>query len=233
MAGKGFGAIVRLSHQIDVASWPGLGTAVLSRLMQGQPNGEPIAVPRTGAVSVPKPGEQVCGDSWSVSCGPEGPTLLLVDGLGHGPDAAEAAVEAVRLFHRFGAHRLPALLDYIHGGLRATRGAAVSLARLEESSRNILFSGIGNVAGVLLANGDLRWMVSMPGTAGHNARKIQSFDYPFPSGLVILHSDGLVSNWTLEKYPDLAARHPSLIAAVLYRDLTRGRDDATVLVAKW
>jgi anti-sigma regulatory factor (Ser/Thr protein kinase) len=232
-AGKGFGAIVRLSHQIDVASWPGLGTAVLSRLKQGQPNGEPIAVPRTGAVSVPKPGEQVCGDSWSVSCGPEGPTLLLVDGLGHGPDAAEAAVEAVRLFHRFGAHRLPALLDYIHGGLRATRGAAVSLARLEESSRKILFSGIGNVAGVLLANGDLRRMVSMPGTAGHNARKIQSFDYPFPSGLVILHSDGLVSSWTLEKYPDLAARHPSLIAAVLYRDLTRGRDDATVLVAKW
>jgi anti-sigma regulatory factor (Ser/Thr protein kinase) len=232
-AGKGFGAIVRLSHQIDVASWPGLGTAVLSRLKQGQPNGEPIAVPRTGAVSVPKPGEQVCGDSWSVSCGPEGPTLLLVDGLGHGPDAAEAAVEAVRLFHRFGAHRLPALLDYIHGGLRATRGAAVSLARLEESSRKIIFAGIGNVAGVLVANGDLRRMVSMPGTAGHNARKIQSFDYPFPSGLVILHSDGLLSSWTLEKYPNLAARHPSLIAAVLYRDLTRHRDDATVLVAKW
>lgn len=232
-AGKGFGAIARLSHQIDVASWPGLGTAVLSRLRRGQPNGELTTVPRTGAVSVPKPGEQVCGDSWSVSCGPEGPTLLVADGLGHGPDAAEAAVEAVRLFHRFGKHRLPALLDYIHGGLRATRGAAVSLARLEENSGKIAFAGIGNVSGVLLANGGLRRMVSMPGTAGHNARKIQSFDYPFPSGLVILHSDGLVSSWTLEKYPDLPARHPSLIAAVLYRDLTRHRDDATVLVAKW
>jgi anti-sigma regulatory factor (Ser/Thr protein kinase) len=232
-AGKGFGAIVRLSHQIDVASWPGRGTAVLSRLKQGQPNGEPSAVPLTGAVSVPKPGEQVCGDSWSVSAGPEGPTLLVADGLGHGPDAAEAAVEAVRLFHRFNGHRLPALLDYVHGGLRATRGAAVSLARLEVDPRKIVFSGIGNVAGALFANGELRRMVSMPGTAGHNARKIQAFDYPFPSGLVILHSDGLVSSWTLEKYPDLATRHPSLIAAVLYRDLTRHRDDATVLVAKW
>jgi anti-sigma regulatory factor (Ser/Thr protein kinase) len=232
-AGKGFGAIVRLSHQIDVASWPGRGTAVLSRLKQGQPNGEPSAVPRTGAVSVPKPGEQVCGDSWSVSAGPEGPTLLVADGLGHGPDAAEAAVEAVRLFHRFNGHRLPTLLDYVHGGLRATRGAAVSLARLEVDTRKIVFSGIGNVAGALFVNGELRRMVSMPGTAGHNARKIQAFDYPFPSGLVILHSDGLVSSWTLEKYPDLASRHPSLIAAVLYRDLTRHRDDATVLVAKW
>jgi hypothetical protein len=37
----------------------------------------------------------------------------------------------------------------------------------------------------------------------------------------------------LERYPNLAARHPTLIAAVLYRDLTRHRDDATVLVAKW
>jgi anti-sigma regulatory factor (Ser/Thr protein kinase) len=232
-AGKGFGAIVRLSHQIDVASWPGRGTAVLSRLKQGQPNGEPSAIPRTGAVSVPKPGEQICGDSWSVSAGPEGPTLLVADGLGHGPDAAEAAVEAVRLFHRSNGHRLPALLDYVHGGLRATRGAAVSLARLDVDTRKIVFSGIGNVAGALFVNGELRRMVSMPGTAGHNARKIQAFEYPFPSGLVILHSDGLVSSWTLEKYPDLAARHPSLIAAVLYRDLTRHRDDATVLVAKW
>jgi anti-sigma regulatory factor (Ser/Thr protein kinase) len=232
-AGKGFGAIVRLSHQIDVASWPGLGTAVLSRLRRGQPSGDPLAVPRTGAVSVPKPGEEVCGDSWSVSCGPEGATLLLADGLGHGPDAAEAAVEAVRLFHRFNGHRLPVLLDYVHGGLRATRGAAVSLARLEKGSQKILFTGIGNVAGVLFVNGELRRMVSMPGTAGHNARKIQTFDYPFPSGLVILHSDGLASSWTLQKYPDLASKHPSLIAAVLYRDLARGRDDATVLVAKW
>jgi anti-sigma regulatory factor (Ser/Thr protein kinase) len=232
-AGKGFGAIVRLSHHVDVASWPGVGTAVLSRLSQGQPDGKPSAAPRTGAVSVSKPGEQVCGDSWSVSSGPEGPTLLVADGLGHGPDAAEAAVEAVRLFHRFNGHRVPALLHYIHGGLRATRGAAVSIARLEESSRKIVFSGIGNVSGVLFANGELRRTVSMPGTAGHNARKIQAFDYPFPSGLVILHSDGLASSWTLEKYPNLAARHPSLIAAVLYRDLTRQRDDATVLVAKW
>jgi anti-sigma regulatory factor (Ser/Thr protein kinase) len=233
-AGKGFGAIVRLSHHVDVASWLGVGTAVLSRLRQGQPNGEPRAVPRTGAVSVPMPGELVCGDSWSVSTGPEGPpTLLLADGLGHGPDAAEAAVEAVRLFHRFGGHQVPALLDYVHGGLRATRGAAVSIARLDEASRKIIFSGIGNVAGVLLVNGELRRMVSMPGTAGHNARRIQSFDYPFPAGLVILHSDGLASSWTLQKYPDLAAKHPSLIAAVLYRDLARHRDDATVLVAKW
>jgi hypothetical protein len=125
------------------------------------------------------------------------------------------------------------LLEYIHGGLRATRGAAVSVARFQPASGKVIYAGIGNVAGVIAINGDLRRMVSMPGTAGHNARKIQAFEYPFTAGLVIMHSDGIASSWTLDRYPNLAARHPTLIAAVLYRDLTRHRDDATVLVAKW
>ena len=232
-AGKGLGAVMRQSHFVDIASWPGSGTAVLARLKRGQPLQGAPDTSRFGAVSVPKPGEDVCGDSWSIAIGPEETTLLVADGLGHGPEAAEAAVEAVRLFHRFNGHRAPVLLDYIHGGLRATRGAAVSVARFQPASGKLIYSGVGNVAGVIAANGELRRMVSMPGTAGHNARKMQAFEYPFTLGLVILHSDGIVSSWTLDRYPNLAARHPTLIAAVLYRDLARHRDDATVLVAKW
>jgi anti-sigma regulatory factor (Ser/Thr protein kinase) len=231
--GNGLGAVVRQSHFVDVASWPGNGTAVLARLRRGQPPQGSGDQSRVGAISVPMLGQEVCGDSWSVSVGPEETTLLVADGLGHGPEAAEAAVEAVRLFHRFKGHRAPVLLEYIHGGLRATRGAAVSVARFQPASGKMIYTGVGNVAGVIAVNGDLRRMVSMPGTAGHNARKIQAFEYPFTAGLVILHSDGIASSWTLDRYPNLAARHPTLIAAVLYRDLTRHRDDATVLVAKW
>jgi hypothetical protein len=227
------GAVVRQSHFVDIASWPGSGTAVLARLKRGQPSKDSGDTSRIGAVSIPKLGEEVCGDSWSVAIGPEETTLLVADGLGHGPDAAEAAVEAVRLFHRFNGHRAPVLLDYIHGGLRATRGAAVSVARFQPASGKMIYAGVGNIAGVIAANGELRRMVSMPGTAGHNARKIQAFEYPFTAGLVILHSDGIASSWTLDRYSNLAARHPTLIAAVLYRDLARQRDDATVLVAKW
>src|SRR6201999_4370738 len=140
---------------------------VLARLKRGQPSEGFVDASRVGAVSVPMPGEDVCGDSWSVSIGQEQTTVLGSDGLGHGPDAAEAAVEAVRLFHRFNGHRAPTLLEYIHGGLRATRGAAVSVARLQNGSGKLIYSGIGNIAGVIFANGELRRMVSMPGTAGH------------------------------------------------------------------
>ena len=238
-AGHGLGSVIRQSHFVDIGSWPGVGTAVLARVAPGKTSPEkispnaPPAVPTWGGVSIAKAGEEVCGDAWSVSNTGDVRTLLVADGLGHGPEAAEAAVEAVRLFHRYGGHTVTNLIDYIHGGLRSTRGAAVSIARFDPAIRKIVFSGIGNIAGVLVAAGETKRMVSMAGTAGFNARKIQSFDYAFERGLAILHSDGLASSWTIDRYPNLTALHPSLIAAILYRDFTRHRDDATVLVAKW
>lgn len=233
-AGHGLGAVIRQSHFVDIGSWPGLGTAVLARVAPGAAqSGRPPTSPTWGGVSIAKAGEDVCGDAWSVSNSGDVRTLLLADGLGHGPDAAEASVAAVRLFHRYNGHTVGNLMDYVHGGLRSTRGAAVSIARFDPPTKKIVFSGIGNVAGMTVVAGETKRMVSMAGTAGFNARKIQSFDYPFERGLVILYSDGLASSWTVDRYTNLANLHPSLIAAILYRDFTRHRDDATVLVARW
>ncbi len=232
--GHGLGAVLRQSHFVDIGSWPGLGTAVLARVASGASKAaRPANSPGWGGVSIAKSGEDVCGDAFSVSDAGDVRTLLVADGLGHGPDAAEAAVEAVRLFHRYNGHTVSNLIDYVHGGLRATRGAAVSIARFDPAAKKVTFSGIGNVAGMIVVNGAIKRMVSMAGTAGFNVRKIQSFDYPFERGLVILYSDGLASSWTIDRYPALANLHPSLIAAILYRDFARHRDDATVLVAKW
>jgi anti-sigma regulatory factor (Ser/Thr protein kinase) len=228
--GQGLGAVQRQSDLLDIASWPGGGTGVLARIASSRRESQEPAI--IGAVSVPKPGEQVCGDSWAVANGENG-TLCVIDGLGHGTEAADASVEGVRLFQRFNGHQVGTLIDYIHGGLRSTRGAAVSIARYDRAQGKVIFAGIGNVAGVIVHRGTLRRMVSMPGTAGYQVRKIQSFDYPFGGGLVILYSDGLSATWTLEKYPNIERFHPTLIAALLYRDFGRKRDDATVLVGKW
>jgi anti-sigma regulatory factor (Ser/Thr protein kinase) len=233
-AGHGLGSVIRQSHFVDIGSWPGMGTAVLARVAPGKPtSSKPPTGPTWGGISIAKAGQSVCGDAWSVSNTGNARTLLVADGLGHGPEAAEASVEAVRLFHRYNGHTVANLIDYVHGGLRSTRGAAVSIARFDPATRKITFSGIGNVAGMTVVAGETKRMVSMVGTAGFNARKIQAFDYPFERGLVILYSDGLATSWTVDRYTNLASLHPSLIAAILYRDFTRHRDDATVLVAKW
>jgi anti-sigma regulatory factor (Ser/Thr protein kinase) len=233
-AGHGLGAIVRQSDFVDVASWLGVGTAVLARIEPKRGAGSAArGANGFGAVSIAKAGERVCGDSWAVDRNGAAATLLVADGLGHGQEAADASVQAVRLFRRFHGHQVPTLLDYVHGGLRATRGAAISIARFDPRSGQVIFAGIGNVAGALASPNELRRMVSMPGTAGYNVRKIQAFNYPFQGGLVILCSDGISTNWTLDRYPNLAAANATLIAAVLYRDFARRRDDATVLVGKW
>src|SRR6185295_5991466 len=232
-AGNGLGAIYRQSQSVDVASWPNLGTAILARL-------EPKAQARKkaneraswGAVTVAMPGQDVCGDAWSIDESATSRTLLVVDGLGHGPDAAEAAMQAVRVFHRHKDHHVDTLLEYIHCALRATRGAAVSIARIDRAAKKIVYAGIGNIAGVAVGDGGVKHMISLAGTAGHNARKIQAFEYLFTDGIVIMHSDGLGTSWNLDRYPGLTRAHPTLVAAVLYRDYARGRDDVTVLVAR-
>jgi hypothetical protein len=98
----------------------------------------------------------------------------------------------------------------------------------------VRYVGLGNIAGTILPQtGPSRHLVSTPGTAGHQARKIVEFTYPWEPGcLLLMHSDGLQTHWSLDPYPGLRERHPSLIAGVLYRDYARKRDDVTVIVAR-
>ena len=231
-AGHGLGAIRRQSQLMEVVSWPGLGTAILTRQ---RPRSSATEPPQDtdwyGAVAVPMPGEAVCGDGYAAISTAVGRSLMVVDGLGHGPEAAVAANEAVRLFQRHQGVQIPQLLELVHIGLRHTRGAAVAIARVDAGGNKVVYGGIGNIAGALIDGADTRRMVSLNGTAGLNARKFLAFDYPCPN-LMILHSDGLMTNWSLTRYPGLQLAHPALIAAVLYRDFSRRRDDATVLVAR-
>lgn len=232
-AGNGLGSIRRNSSMVQIATWPGLGTAVLVRLLlQPSQLGSAATVDTIGVISVPKVGEEVCGDAWAAAETATTRTWMVADGLGHGGQAAIAATEAVRIFNRNPTEPVPSMLERLHTGLRATRGAAVAIARVDLATARVTYGGIGNIAGTLVAGQDVRRMISLAGTAGHVARRVQAFDYPNASGWIVMHSDGLASSWSLERYAGLAASHPVLIAAVLYRDFKRTRDDVTVLVAR-
>jgi anti-sigma regulatory factor (Ser/Thr protein kinase) len=231
-AGTGLGAIARMADEHDIYSQPGRGTAVLARIWQNRPSAPRRTRLEVAGVCVAKPGENTCGDGWAVTKDASGAVVLLADGLGHGPEAAEAAREAIRIFGKHTSEGPAAILKVTHDALRSTRGAAVAIADIDCDSGMVTFSGIGNIAGAVLAS-DRRNMVSQNGTLGHTVRTISEFTYAWaPDALVILNSDGLQSQWSLNAYPGIAVRDASLIAAVLYRDFNRGRDDATVVVAK-
>lgn len=176
----------------------------------------------------------MCGDAWGVVPGRDKTIALVADGLGHGPLASQASQEARRLFMRADAQTPTAAVQRIHAGLGSTRGAAVAVVSLDLKENRAVFSGIGNIAGLVTAGGQTRRFVSMNGIAGHAAERFQEFVYPCdgPGLVLVMHSDGLSTNWALDRYTGLMARHPALIAAVLYRDVGRSRDDATVLVLK-
>lgn len=232
-SGTGLGAIRRQSEEFDLFSTPGQGTAVLARLWPKRQDMVDRVV-QVGAVSVPKPEEQVCGDSLAVQHSGTTVSAMVVDGLGHGMLASAAAEQARRLFSAGFTPSPAAAVQKIHAGLRATRGAAVGVLTVDLAASRAVFCGIGNIAGLAAAGGNIRRFVSMNGIAGHTAGTLREFVYPCDgAGLVIvLHSDGVSTNWSLDRYHGLAARHPSLIAAVLLRDWGRRRDDATVLVLK-
>lgn len=232
--GNGLGAIARLATNYDVHSAVGVGTAVLARFWSAPLPPSVLALGlEHGALSVPKAGEECCGDSWALDQQPGRSLLMMVDGLGHGVYAAEAAREAVRAFQQ-NVHRRPgAILEAAHGALRGSRGAAMAVAELDLDQGSIRYAGIGNISTVLVSPVGHASFVSHNGIVGHQARKFQEFTYSWhPEGTVIMHSDGLGTQWRLEDYPGLITRDPGLVAAVLYRDFTRGRDDVTVLVAR-
>ena len=121
-----------------------------------------------------------------------------------------------------------------HRALRALRGAAIAVARMDSAEHQVTFSGVGNVmAQICGGSRRMQNLVSVNGTAGHQTQRIREFTYPWPAdGLLVLHTDGLATGTGLETHPDLSRHDPSLIAGVLYRLFSRGQDDATVVVVK-
>ena len=230
--GTGLGAIGRLSQRFDIYSKPDKGTALVAEVWAGT---KPLP-PREldiGAVVIPKAGEQVCGDTWCCIRRPNGFVVLGVDGLGHGHHAAIAATEACRVFEAFAAEPTLTIVQRIHEALRPTRGAAAALIEVDWDANVANAAGIGNVVAAIARSGSIKRIALDNGIVGHTVPRFRELAYPwFADAALVLHSDGLSSSWQLDRYPGLLQHSAPLIAGVLYRDYTRGRDDAMAVVIK-
>ncbi|HEY7930001.1 MAG TPA: anti-sigma regulatory factor [Steroidobacteraceae bacterium] len=242
--GEGLGAVRRLSSAFDIYSTVGRGTVVLARLRDGADalpgasrgaagaaragRADPLEL---GAVCMAMPGEIECGDSWHVASDGQACAMLVVDGLGHGPFAAAAARAAGNCFTAEPFRSPLDALQHMHRAVGGTRGAAAACALLPASSQTLEYAGIGNIAGHIISPQRSLGMVSHNGTLGSQLLRVQQFSYPWPpEALLVMHSDGLATRWSVSAYEGLHTHHSAVIAGVLYRDYRRGRDDATVLV---
>jgi anti-sigma regulatory factor (Ser/Thr protein kinase) len=222
-AGTGLGAVKRLSADFDMYSVVGRGTAVMARVGEAQ-------TCRFGAICTAVEGETECGDAWRLAQRNHESALVVIDGLGHGAQAAAASARAADVFGQAPFDAPRQLIERMHQALTGMRGAAAACAFVNERQA-VAYAGVGNICGHLLSAGKSRGLVSHSGTLGFKAGRVQQFDYSSEGSIMlIMHSDGLSGRWDLDDHPGLRQRHPAVIAAVLYREHGRVRDDATVVV---
>ena len=230
--GIGLGTMRRAAALFDIYTAPGLGTALMVRL---QEKGAAAPVDGgfvSGSRMTPIRGETVSGDSWSCLRFDHSMAIAVVDGLGHGPKAAEAAHAAIEAFHQSVREGGPAqAIQMAHQALLSTRGAVMAVACIDAQAQTVRYAGLGNISAVVHRQGAATRLGSTDGTVGYGVRKArESVVAWLPRSTLILNTDGLSSRWNLSKHPGLLACHPVLIAAVLHRDFARNKDDATVVV---
>jgi serine/threonine protein phosphatase PrpC len=187
-----------------------------------------------GHASLVMPGETRSGDRCVIAIA-DGTTLIaVIDGLGHGEEAAAAANAAAHILETSPSESLPALFDRCHAQLRETRGAAMTVVRFDAHGQTLDWLGTGNIKTVLLrrsARGltcmDLLTYSGVVGSrlSKHPASKIQVM----PGDVLILATDGIdrkfIDSIRYDEAPQTQAER--LLAA--YRSPT---DDALVLVVR-
>lgn len=226
-AGNGLGAITRLASHWDVYSRPGAGVVFSAHVF---PRGHVPKRDEIAGVAVPYPGLPISGDAWS--CHERGGyvTIMVSDGLGHGDDAAAASRAVIASFAAHAEETPAAILERANGAAKATRGVAATIVRIDREAHEAAIAGVGNVSAWIIHDSS-RQLVTQHGTLGQVTPVLREERYPFPSGsTLVMCSDGLKSRIPFDERRDLLTRSPRIIAATLWRDFARGRDDATAVV---
>jgi anti-sigma regulatory factor (Ser/Thr protein kinase) len=232
--GTGLGAVQRLSTEFSVFSLAGQGTVILSRVVLPSVRSHAAAPARFAyaGICLAAPGEVVSGDAWEISVVGDTARIAMADGLGHGPDAAQAAETAMAAF-RSSTGSPATVIERAHPLMRSTRGAAVAMAEIDAAAGTLRFAGAGNIAGRMISGVEDRSLMSQHGTLGLQIRKMQDVDQAWPPhALIVLHSDGLTSRWNFGEAPGLIQCDPAVVAGWLVREHTRGRDDVAVVVVR-
>lgn len=245
--GTGLGAIRRLMNQFDLYSTvrttskltltamrrTSHGTAVLARKWKAGARPEALEMTRVGVWSRPHPGEQTNGDAYLIKSHGAQTLFAVVDGLGHGRGAKQAADTAIDSLNEWTGETLEEVFTAVHGALRATRGAVMGAAVVDAAREEMHYAGVGNVSVRLFNTPERVTPIPSNGTLGTRMGRVRVWTQKWAEmSTLILASDGVSETWDIKSYPNLLDRNPQILAGILMRDYSRTNDDATVLVAK-
>lgn len=176
--------------------------------------------------------------------------LAVIDGVGHGADAAAVTTKILACLSANVRLDPSPLLQECHRAVEHSRGAAVGIALLDPAAALVRFVGVGNIKMQLLSRDLAQVAISIPDCPPSGV-KIQTFvansgivGYRLPSrlledscnvgpgDLIGLWSDGMASGFDLWNVPHLPKLTPEGIVKAAFASFLRGGDDATLLVAR-
>jgi phosphoserine phosphatase RsbX len=190
--------------------------------------------------SRPIPGEPVSGDQCVVEVTETETLLAVIDGLGHGPEAAAAAAAAAGVLRENPAEPVEVLLVLCHAALARTRGAAITVASISATNGSMSWLGVGNVEAALLrgapseesqVGSSVDMALLLGGIVGHQLPTLRPHAVDIqPGDLLLMATDGIARSFTQDVH--LAAA-PARLADGILENLARPNDDALVLVARY
>ena len=183
-----------------------------------------------GVAARPRPGEDVSGDAAVVEVTRETALIAAVDGLGHGPAAADAADRATAVLRGAAGEHADVLVERCHTALRGTRGAAIGIATLDRD--RLSWAGVGNVEAWLFSvSTPPAALFLRPGVVGHALPPPQPAAITLRRGdVLVLVSDG-VGRAFVEDFH--AAGTPQQLANRILAEHAREADDAVVVVVRY
>lgn len=181
------------------------------------------------------PGQSESGDLHMVCCNEETVLIAVIDGIGHGEEAADAAKAAGAILREGVSEPVISLVSQCHERLKTTRGVVMSLASVDTRHHMMTWLGVGNVQGTLLrahakTNSSQEMLLLRGGVIGAQLPALQASVLPICSGdTVVFATDGIRSEFS-EKLSALEA--PQRAADRILQRYRSGADDALVLVAR-
>ncbi len=233
--GYGLGTVNRLMDDLEATTPPsGRGLRLVVRRWI-RPNTVPVRpFPLTfGVATRPYPGMAVNGDAFVLKRWEEKALVGIIDGLGHGPRAHEAAETARQYVETHFDQPLDALFRGTAIACSATRGVVMALARFDSAASTLTFGSVGNIEVRVFGSPDPISLMVRRGVIGLNAPPPIVTEHPWhSSNVMVLHSDGLRTHWRWEDFPELAGQPADKAAQRLLQALARDQDDATVIVVR-
>ncbi len=193
-----------------------------------------------GVATLTLPGQAESGDRYTVKAIPDRILVGVVDGLGHGYEAAAAARTATRTLEEHAEESVIALLNRCHDQLRQTRGVVMDIATLNTREGTLTWLGVGNVEGILyradpLAKPPREFLLLRSGVVGGKFERPFASIVPIaPGDTLVFLTDGINSHSTLGiDSGRFLTDPPQQIAERILSRYAKGTDDALALVARY